>query len=209
VLGSTARDHTVRVLTTFLIAAALAGQPAPVTDCGITTLYGKPLTVRVHGPDLTCEQAQAIVAKRGCRDRRRWSCFSFRPPDPVLAWFKSSERFAPHWTTYVEAVRPPCEESVVTRAAWRAAKRGARDPFPTRLQVLADDLMRCDQLAGMTRREVRALLGRGQAYTERGKRHFMWDVGDERDSFFQVDGEVFDIRFGRDGVVEHVEMWQS
>ncbi len=147
-----------------------------------------------------------------CRvDARPWTCFSVWPPGPALLWFKTAEMFAREWSVVIEARRPSCSESVVTAAAWREAGRwGKRHPdaFPNRRQLLADDLLRCRQLIGLRRAEVRALLGRADP-AGGGSRSMMWDVGLERDSLFQVDNEVFLVSFGRDGRVRAVDFFQS
>jgi hypothetical protein len=193
------------MLAALLAAAAITAQPVPVQECGTTTLYEKTLTVRVTGSGLSCDEAQRIVERPGCRTGKRWSCFSFRPPGAVLVWFKERERFEEEWSTYIEAVRPPCEDSKVMRAAWRTATRARGGRFPTRMQVLGDDLIRCHQLAGMTRAEVRALLGPGNVTRKR----LEWQIGPERGSFFQIDSEYLEIRFDRNGVFKKITLAQG
>jgi hypothetical protein len=92
----------------------------------------------------------------------------------------------------IEARRPPCSASRVTARAWR--RRGGG--FPTRQQVLADDLLRCHQLQGMTTHQVTRLLGRPD---ERDPHALAWDVGPERDSVVRIDDEYFEVRFDRHG----------
>jgi len=87
------------------VASAAAG-----TRCGTKELYGKRLTIRVLGRRIPCAEVRQIV-RGSCRAGRVWSCFSFRPPDPLLVWFPESERFAERWSTTIEARRTPCGEA--------------------------------------------------------------------------------------------------
>jgi hypothetical protein len=183
------------VLAIVTAVAALAGFGADAAGgaevpCATKRLYGHRLGVFLVDGDITCAAVRRII--RGpCRDGRTWSCMSFRTPYPVLVWYRTRERFAPSFSMAIEARRPPCSASRVTARAWR---RGDGGGFPTRQQVLADDLLRCRQLEGMTKRQVTRLLGRPH---ERSAREMAWDVGPERDSVFQIDDEYFDVRFDR------------
>jgi hypothetical protein len=71
---------------------------------------------------------------------------------------------------------------------------------------LADDLIRCGQLEGMTRRQVRRLLG---SPDERDRRSFSWEVGPERDSFFRIDSEYFEVSFDREGRFRRASFYQG
>jgi hypothetical protein len=177
--------------------------------CGTKTLYGKTLPIFVVGKPIPCSEVQSIIRGR-CRDGKTWSCFSFRAPDPLLVWFPERERFNEKWSTAFEARRDPCRGSRVTAAAWADATRSRSDEFPTRMQVLADDLIRCKQLRGTTYPQVQAVLGR-PAETEitKGKRHADWPVGLERDSFFQIDSEYLSISFRTDGVMDSITFQQG
>jgi hypothetical protein len=192
-------------LITLVLALLVAVMPAaaqapdgPTYTCGTKRLYGHKLLIRVRGEQLPCSKVRDVIRGR-CRDSKAWSCFSFHPPSPVLVWFREKDRFKDTWSIAIEGVRYPCDEARVTARAWRA--RGGW-PFPTHQQVLADDLVRCHQLDGRTYRQIVRLLGRPH-FTERrhGKPHYIgYEIGLERDSFFQVDSEFFTVELGSDGV---------
>lgn len=163
--------------------------------CGAKRLYGRTLRIRVVGQLIHCAQVRKIVRGQ-CRDRSVWSCFSFQAPDPLLVWFRSEQRFRKRWSTAIEARRYPCHDAVVTQTAWAAARRSSSRAFPTRLQVLSDDLLRCQQLKGVTHEQALALLGQPDDQSvERGNRTVRWDIGPERDSFFQIDNELLSLTF--------------
>jgi hypothetical protein len=177
--------------------------------CGTKELYGKALHIHVVGEPIPCSRVQRIIRGR-CRERSRWSCFSFRPPDPLLVWFKERERFRARWSTAIEARRYPCAEARVTAEAWAEGRRDMSSTFPSREQVLADDLIRCKLLRGMTETDVRALLGPpDDVSSERGRRYLAYEIGLQRDSFFQLDSEYLSLRFDRDGTIESASMYQG
>jgi hypothetical protein len=178
-------------------------------ECGTKMLYGKSLTLSVVGRGISCAEVRKIV--RGtCRDGKTWSCFSFRAPDPLLVWFKSDERFAEHWSTTIEARRYPCAQAHVSAKAWADARRSSSSAFPSQQQVLADDLIRCGQLRGKTYKVLTALLGRPDEQSKQNDaRSADWQIGLERDSFFQVDSEYLSLRFGRDGVLRSARVTQG
>ena len=180
-----------------LAAAAIVAAPPPVM-CGTKTLYGRTLTIRVVGKRIPCSKVRTII-RGSCRAKKTWSCFSLRSPDPLLIWFKERERFKEKWTTTIEARRPPC--TTVTAEEGKLPVHG----FPSRRQVLADDLIRCHQLRAMTRADVLALLGEPD---DQGADEADWLIGDERDSFFQVDSEFLAISF-KDDVVSKAEIAQG
>jgi hypothetical protein len=200
------------VAVAVLIALALparAGAAAPVT-CGTKQLFGKPLELRVVGERIPCSRVRRIVAGTCHETPRAWSCFSFRTPDPLLVWFKERERFARRWTTSIEADRYPCDQANVTADGWARARASRRSIFPTRMQVYADDIIRCDVLKGQTYEGVVALLGQpGSDEMFRGRRQLDWEIGPERDSFFQVDSDFLFVELGRDGIVTRVEQFQG
>jgi hypothetical protein len=76
----------------------------------------------------------------------------------------------------------------------------ARGRLPSRLQVLADDIVRCKLLAGKTYHEVQAVVGRGNAHREHHRHYIEVAVGERRDSFIPIDPEYFTLRFDRDDV---------
>ena len=150
------------------------------------------------------------IIRGRCDDGRKWSCFSFWPPAPELVWFKEKERFKENWSTYVEAQRYPCSEAHVSARAWRSARHETHPGFPSRQQVLADDLIRCHQLRGKSRKQVDKLLGRPDFGThERGLVYLEYYLGPERDSFFQIDSESLSIVIGRNGIVHSAELHQN
>ena len=167
-------------------------------ECGTKQLYGRTLTRHVAGKPMSCERARAIAAGPCDQtlDRRRWACFSFRPPHAELVWFLEKERFRRTQSTVIEARRYPCSKAAFSRAEWqRAVASVGSDPFPTRLQVLADDLVRCPSLRGMTRARFVHYLG----VRAHGKRRIELPVGDQRNSFMQTDPEYLNIEFDERG----------
>lgn len=192
-----------------LVAALPAGAQAPggtPYTCGTKRLYGHKLLIRVRGERLPCSEIRTIIRGR-CRAGRTWSCFSFWPPSPVLVWFREKDRFRERWSIAIEGVRYPCSEARVTARAWRA--RGGWS-FPTRQQVLADDLIRCGLLEGLSYRQVVRLLGPDHRESRRhGNRYLEYGLGLERDSFFQVDAESLSVKIGRDGNVRSAELVQN
>jgi hypothetical protein len=195
-----------------LIAPLLLSTPAHAAEpvvCGTKQLFGKPLELRVVGKPIPCRRVQKIVAGR-CRETRQWSCFSLRTPDPLLIWFRERERFARRWTTTIEAHRYPCEQANVTAEGWARAHATRTNLFPTRMQVYADDIMRCELLKGRTYEGVMALLDKPDIEDDyRGRRQLHWEIGPERDSFFQVDSDFLFVEIGRNGVVSRVEQYQG
>jgi hypothetical protein len=175
------------------------------TSCGTKLLYGKSVRIRVRGKRISCERVQQIV--RGpCKDGKRWSCFSARTPYPPLFWFRSKERFDRRWSTVIEASRYPCSKATLTSEEWT----GPSHEFPTRKQILSDDLIRCDLLAGMSISEVEALLGKPtHSYRSHGHAYRDYVIGPERDSFFQIDPELLSIKFTRGGIYGSASFYQG
>src|SRR3954468_4005600 len=140
----------IALLVALLVAVPAEGQE-PASTCGTKRLLGRKLLIRVQGDPLPCSRVREIIRGR-CDDGKTWSCFSFRPPHPILVWFREKERFQEEWSTTIEAVRYPCAQARVTARAWRS---GGGWVFPTRRQILGDDLVRCGQLRGMTYKQMR------------------------------------------------------
>ena len=189
-------------------AAMPAGASAASRHCGTKPLYDRTLTIVVTGKLISCARTRRII--RGpCDEGRVFSCFSFRPPAPMLVWFREKERYRRHWTTVIEARRYPCSEAAFTREEWE--RPGAiRGGFPTRQQLLADDVIRCHMLDGRTEAQVRELLGKPHdVYRQDGVRYLDWQIGEERDSFIQIDGESLSIAIGRDGLFKSAEIYQN
>ena len=200
-----------------VVAAAAVALPVAGTStaqaksraCGTKTLYGHTLSIHVVGRPIPCSQVRRII-RGSCHDRKTWSCFSFQPPSPLLVWFKSKERFTLHWSTAIEARRYRCRDARVTPAAWAAARRFSLRAFPTRLQVLSDDLLRCKQLHGMAYPDVITLLGQpDEQFAEKRVTYFRWTIGLERDSFFQIDDELLTLTFDQQGKLRTAKLQQS
>ena len=195
---------------------AAAGE-APVAEaakgksrtCGTKLIYGKTLTIRERGDLISCRRVMQITAG-GCRDRRIWACFSFQSPAPLLVWFRAKERFKPKLSLLIEGLRYPCTDAVVTSQAWTTAQTVGQSKFPTYEQVLTDDLIRCGQLVGLSRDQVTALLGPPDfRSTYQGSTFLDYDIGPERDSFFQIDSEVLSVEIGPSGFFTRAEIYQS
>jgi hypothetical protein len=198
----------VALVVALAIGAVLAAEDddagTATGGCGTKELYGRELEIRVVGRPLPCAQVRRIVAGP-CRDGKVWSCFSFRPPDPALVWFRERERFQERYSTAIEAHYPSCRGVRVTRADWARAR--STSGFPTLRQVLGDELIRCKLLRRMTRADVIRLLGPSEGIED--KRHLNYEVGPERDSFFQVDSDFLSIEFDRRGVFRRAEYYQG
>jgi hypothetical protein len=84
--------------------------------------------------------------------------------------------------------RYPCSQAKVTPTAFGKAERG----FPTRRQLLADDVLRCHLLGrGDSYVDVEQLLGPPDEREPAGGRmSFVYFLGPERDSFIQIDPEL-------------------
>jgi hypothetical protein len=175
-------------------------------SCGTKTLYGKTLQIRVRGQMRSCERVQRIIRGKCRIQKKRWSCFSFRTPDPPLVWFRAKELFDRRWSTVVEAERYPCSEAALTSEDWNGPSRR----FPTRKQILSDDLIRCELLDGMTISQVEQLLGEPTlSYSSHDHAYRDYDIGPERDSFFQIDPELLSIEFRPDGTFVRASIYQG
>jgi len=175
-------------------------------SCGTKTLYGKTLQIRVRGEMRSCERVQRIIRGKCKIQKKRWSCFSFRTPYPPLVWFRSKELFDPRWSTVIEAERYPCTEAALTSEDWNGPSRG----FPTRQQILSDDLIRCDLLDGMTISQVEHLLGEPtESSTSHDHAYRDYEIGPERGSFFQIDSEFLSIKFRLDGTFAGASIYQG
>ncbi len=193
------------VLLAVAIAFAMEAPAAAEGErCGTKALHGERLKLHTMGKGVKCSAVKRITRGR-CKVRTNaaWSCFSFRAGAPLLVWFPTEEMFDDDWSRWIEARRPPCSHSKVTARAWRRAGFAG---FPTRRQVLADDLVRCRQLRGMRRSAVLDLLGKPD---ETDPHEAYWEVGEERDSLFQVDAESLTVRFDSGGRVQRASFTQD
>ncbi len=135
----------------------------------------------------------------GIHVRRQWSCFSFRKDAPFIAWFPSEDLFKRNLYPVALLRRYPCSEAKVTPRAFGEAK----GRFPTRRQLLADDVLRCHLLGrGNNYVDVEQLLGPpDEREPEGGSILFVFFLGPERDSFFQMDPELLLIELSHGKVV--------
>ena len=191
-----------------LVLVAASGMPASASSskepCGTAEKFGHQFEVRVGGKPVGCPRAARII-DRPCRVRQKheWSCFSFRERFPFIVWFPTKELFEPDWSTVIIYKRYPCSEATLSREEFFPTPRG----FPTLRQLLADDILRCGLLEGTTYDEVRALLG-PPMFGERGKR-LSYDIGPQRDSFFQIDSEILSIGFRKNGIFSGAAIYQG
>jgi hypothetical protein len=179
---------------------------AKAKKCGHRQLYGHKLTIKVHGEPLPCPKVRRIVSGRCDPNGEPWFCFSFRAPGRPLVWIRAEERFERRPSTWIGASRYPCRSSGALAEEWR----GPTQEFPTRKQIVADDLIRCELLEGKGVEEVEALLGEPLYNNlQRNGRFLGYTIGPTRDSFFQVDSEVLSLRFTRKGSFREATIYQS
>ena len=137
-------------------AAAGDADATSKTTCGTAVKFGHEFDVRVGGDRIDCGKALEVI-DRTCkfRPKQDWSCFSFQAPYPFIVWFPSKELFERDWSTVIIYKRYPCSEALLTRDLFAPYPKG----FPSLRHLLADDIIRCGLLEGMTYEEVRRLLG--------------------------------------------------
>lgn len=172
------------------------------SSCGDTSLFGH--TFEVRADLVRCGQARRLIdAKCKLHIREKWSCFSLREEDPFVVWFLTSEMFKRRWTRVVYYERYPCSEASFAPELFAREPRG----FPSVRQLLADDLIRCDLLAGQSYDQVKRLLGPPDG----GKpgKFLSYVLGLERDSFFQIDPELLYVTFAKDGQVSGLNIYQG
>jgi hypothetical protein len=184
-----------------IVTVALGGMSQAETRCGTKQLYGKRLTL--YAMNVSCAEVEQITAGECDVDGEPWYCSSAHTPGPALYWRQATERYASEPTAWIEARRPPCSRSKVTRPAWDRARTQANSPFPTELQMLADDLVRCKQLRGKSRAAVLKVLRGGGLGGANGKRSLSWGIGPERTLSLPDprDGEYFGVVFDHKGKV--------
>jgi hypothetical protein len=174
--------------------------------CGTKKVFGQTFSVWIIGQPLSCAKARQISsAPCGIELHNKWSCFSFPINKPFLAWFPTKELYKRHWSTTIAFRRYPCVDARVSRQLFEPLGKG----FPTRRQMLADDLIRCHLLKGKNPTEVEAEIGAPEeTSTSQGKTSFVYALGRERDSFIQIDGESLLVEFA-DEKVESVSIFQN
>jgi hypothetical protein len=184
----------------------LATHPRAGQICGTKELYGHELTIKVRGDLHSCSKVRRIVRGKCDLDSKPWACFSFQTPGPILAWFLAKEMFKPELSSVITASRYPCSEVGSIAEEWV----GPSLDFPTRKQVVADDLIRCNLLDGRDKRAVKELLGgSGIVSTSHGRTYFDYTLGPERDSFFQIDSELLSVVFNSRGIFREATIYQG
>jgi hypothetical protein len=162
--------------------------------CGDTTLFQHRFQIEARG--VGCAIARRVLS-RPCaiRTERQWSCFSYREDAPFIAWFPTEDLFQRAKYPAVLLRRYPCSRAKVTPSLFGVLGKG----FPTRRQLLADDVLRCGLLRpGDSRLAVEETLGLADATEVEAGRHLLvYGLGLERDSVFQIDPELLEIELDR------------
>lgn len=166
--------------------------------CGTRELFRHRFQVEAQGID--CGEARRVLT-RPCviRLQRRWSCFSYRESEPFVVWFPTEDLFERIQYPAVLLRRYPCSQAEVTPSLFSVPTTG----FPTRRQLLADDVIRCELLrSGDSSVEVEETLGPPDEKEPEasGRVSFVYGLGPERDSVVQVDSELLLIELKRDRV---------
>jgi hypothetical protein len=173
-------------------------------DCGTAEKFSHQFGIRTRGGPISCGTAREVIdAPCKLHLRQRWSCFSFRAPHPFIVWFPSKQIWDRRWKKAILYRRYPCSEAVLTPDLFARWPRG----FPSLRQLLADDIIRCDLLAGRTYLQVRRLLGQPQ-YGKKG-RYLSYVIGAERDSYFQIDPELLSVSFNKRGLFAGATIYQG
>lgn len=160
--------------------------------CGPRWLFGHRFTV--EGQGIRCREARKVVS-RSCliNLKKRWSCFSYRESKPFVVWFPTEDLFKRVQYPAVLLRRYPCSQSEVTPGLFAVSTRVfPTRRFPTRRQLLADDVLRCKLLLlGDELSKVEALLGPPDetVMEASSKQSLVYNLGPERDSVFQIDPE--------------------
>jgi hypothetical protein len=175
-----------------------AASPQTQKACGAKKVFGQTFSVWVMGKPLSCATARQISsAPCGIKLHHKWSCFSFPVNKPFLAWFPTKELYKRHWSTTIAFRRYPCADAHVSRQLFEPLGKG----FPTRRQMLADDLIRCHLLDGKNVAEVEEEIGTPEeTEMSQGKTSFVYALGRERDSYIQIDNESLLVEFANEEV---------
>jgi len=206
VLRAVRRLRAMFALALAVASVTLGTSAQAETHCGTKQLYGKTFTV--YAMNVPCAEVEQITAGKCDVDGEPWFCSSAHVPGPALYWRPESERYESKPTAWIEARRLPCSRSKVTRAAWDQARNQLDDPFPTEMQILADDLIRCKQLRGKSRAGVLKVLRGGGLGGQDYKRSLSWGIGPERTLSVPdpEDREYFGVVFNRKGKVRSVRI---
>jgi hypothetical protein len=191
-----------------LICAAVTAAETPASGavtsskgqkaCGTKQVFGQTFSVWIMGKPLGCATARQISsAPCGIKLHHKWSCFSFPVNKPFLAWFPTKELYKRHWSTTIAFRRYPCTDAHMSPQLFGPLGKG----FPTRRQMLADDLIRCHLLKGKNPAEVEAEIGAPEEIeTNQGRTSFVYALGRERDSYIQIDNESLLVEFANEEV---------
>jgi hypothetical protein len=192
-----------------MATAELPAGPKPTATghrrCGTKELFAHRFQVEAQG--VRCSEARRVLSGPcAIHLKRQWSCFSYREDAPFVAWFPTEDLFKRLKYPAILLRRYPCSEAKVTPSLFGLFTKG----FPTRRQLLADDVLRCELVApGDSSPEVEEILGPpDEKETEAGHFFLVYGLGPERDSFFQIDSELLQIEL-RHGRVSRVSMVQS
>jgi hypothetical protein len=162
--------------------------------CGTTHVFSQPFTIWVRGVPVSCEKARRITAQHHCaiRFHRQWSCLAFREAAPFVIWFPTDDTFKRHPATEILLGRYPCSKAHVNQGLFTAPSHG----FPTRRQMLADDVVRCKMLADSNPEDAIALLGPPDEQLEEGRlTSLIFWLGPERQSLVEIDQEGLEVDF--------------
>ncbi|MGC1851794.1 MAG: hypothetical protein WA687_05075 [Solirubrobacterales bacterium] len=187
------------------IASATRGRSIE-RPCGKKAVFRRPFTVRVMGVRTPCSEVKRIIAS-GCQVRigQKWSCLSLRESKPFIFWFLSDQIFEPRLTVGILLERYPCSEAHITSSLFAHHSKS----FPSRRQMLADDLIRCNMLSGMSPQEVEDVIGPpDEQLDERGHIYFDYLVGPERESIVQLDPEFLSVEIAN-GKVKEVSFFEG
>jgi hypothetical protein len=166
----------------------------PKISCGTKRVFHRPFAVHILGKPITCKRARSILSQ-GCGPRpdREWSCLSIRESGPFLVWFPSEEVFRGPWSTAIVFDRYPCSKARITPHLFSPSQS---DEFPTRRQMLADDLLRCHLLKGVSPQGLQHKIGLPDERLSNGRRlTLVYWLGPERDSYVQIDPEGLRVDF--------------
>lgn len=100
----------------------------------------------------------------------------------------------------------PCKDFVFDRAAWKASM-AASDSDDSRAQDIAGDLVRCHALTGMTRADIRHVLGRPvPEEAPPGSGEMWWAVGVVNNGMGPGDAQMLIVRFNDRGRVRSASL---
>jgi hypothetical protein len=162
--------------------------------CGSFELFQHRFPVEAQG--IGCRLAHRLL-RHPCKTNLKleWSCLSYRENLPFLIWLPSNDYFKRNKYPAVLLRRYPCSEAKVTPSLFGKPSTG----FPTRRQLLADDVLRCELLkVGETLPEVEKVIGPADASEPEGHHKILsYLLGTERDSLIPIDPELLQLEVER------------